>query len=60
MNTYMKAQIDNMISTLKIFQSSCELSATKDDGQIDKDEAKALKTINKATERFIKEIESLK
>ena len=60
MNTYMKAQIDNMISTLKIFQNSCELSARKDNGQIDKDEAKALKTINKAAERFIKEIESLK
>ena len=45
MNTFMRAQIDNMINTLKVFETGCEMAAKQDDGVIDKNEEKALKAL---------------
>ena len=59
MNPYIKAQIDNITATARMFQKSCELAASQDDGTISKEEAKMLKAINKATDRFIKDISNL-
>lgn len=60
MNYYIDSQITNMSLMAKTFIASCEMAARKDDGQINKDEEKSLKKLRKATEQFIKEIESIK
>lgn len=60
MNTYIDAQITNMITMAKTFEQSCKMAAMKNDGQIDKAEEKTLKRIKAATNHFIKELERLK
>lgn len=60
MNTFLKAQIDNMINTLNVFETSCEMAAVQDDGVIDKKEEKALKKLKKATADYIKVLQSIK
>lgn len=60
MNDYIKAQIFNMTTMVKTFEQGCKMAAMKNDGTIDKTEEKQLKKINKATQRFIKELESIK
>lgn len=53
-------QIRNMTMMVKTFEQSCQMAAAKDDGKTDKTEEKALKKINAACQRFIKELESIK
>lgn len=60
MNTYIDAQIVNMIAIVRTFEQSCKMAAMKNDGTIDKTEEKQLKKINAATQRFIKELEKIK
>ena len=60
MNSYIDAQIVNMVTMVKTFEQSCKMAAMKNDGQIDKAEEKQLKKINAATQRFIKDLEKLK
>ena len=60
MNHYIEAQITNMTIMAKTFEQSCRMAALKDDGKIDKTEEKAIKKISAATQKFIKELESLK
>lgn len=60
MNSYIDAQILNMINMVKTFEQSCKMAATKNDGQIDKAEEKQLKKIYAATQHFIKDLEKLK
>lgn len=60
MNSYIDAQIMNMKIIAKTFEQSCRMAAMKNDGQIDKSEEKTLKKISAATQKFIKELESIK
>ena len=60
MNSYIDAQIMNMKIMAKTFEQSCRMAAMKNDGQIDKAEEKTLKKISVATQKFIKELESIK
>lgn len=60
MNSFLRAQIDNMINTLKVFETGCELAARQDDGVVDKKENKQLKQLKKATADYIKTLESIK
>lgn len=60
MNTYMDAQITNIITIVKTFEASCTLTAAENDGHINKAEAKQLKKINKAADRFIRELEKIR
>ena len=60
MNSYIEAQIFNMKSMVKVFNQSCELAARKDDGQISKEEAKQLKQIKAAADKFCKELDKIK
>lgn len=60
MNQYISAQILNMVTMAKTFNQSCKMAATKDDGQIDRQEEKQLKKIDAAVSKFIKELESIK
>lgn len=59
MNQYINAQILNMTTMVKTFTQSCRMAALKDDGTIDRNEQKMLDKINKASERFIKELEAV-
>lgn len=60
MNSYIEAQISNMKAMVKVFNQSCELAARKDDEQISKEEAKQLKQIKTAAEKFCKELDKIK
>ncbi|MBQ7001996.1 MAG: hypothetical protein IJN67_13325 [Oscillospiraceae bacterium] len=59
MNYYLKAQIENMKSFTTTFKNACQLAVMQNDGSIDKEEAKILKKISKATERYVKELNSI-
>lgn len=60
MNYYIEAQITNIVSMARTFEASCKMAALKNDGTIDKEEEKALKKISAATQKFIKDLESIK
>ena len=59
-NSFLNGQIANMINTLKVFETGCELAARQDDGTVDGSEGKTLETIRKATEEYIRVLESLR
>lgn len=59
MNYYIDAQILNMKAMVKTFEQSCHMAAQKNDGIISPEEAKKLKKISAATQRFLKELEKL-
>lgn len=60
MNEYIRAQITNILIMTKTFEQSCKMAAMKDDGRIDTDEAKIIKKISKATERYQQELEKIR
>lgn len=60
MNEYITAQIAHMQTIVNTFEQSCRMAATKNDGKIDKNEAKKLKKIEAASKRFISDLEKLK
>lgn len=60
MNAYIHAQILNMQAMAKTFERSCEMAAMKDDGKINREEAKQLKRIKAAVESFCKELDKAK
>ena len=60
MNTYIKAQIVNMIAMTELFKKTCHTAAFKDDGSLSKEEEKTLKRINKAADSFLKELNAIK
>lgn len=58
-NPYLKAQIANQIMIANHFIKECEMQALKNDGKIDKEERKLLDKINKATDKYKKELSNL-
>lgn len=54
MNPFISTQCKNMVLMVQTFTHSCKMAAIKDDGQISKEEEKALKKINKAAEQFMR------
>ncbi len=59
MNFEIQAQILNMKNMVRNFEQICRVAATKDDGKISADEARTLKKINAASQRFLKELNKL-
>lgn len=59
MNQFIKASIDSHELLCKNFVKDLYLSARKDDGIIDKDEAKTIKKLDKATRKYIKELRKI-
>lgn len=59
MDSYMNSQCKTMIQQIELFKKACEMAALKNDGTIDAAEAKMLKKINKASDSFIRDIQSL-
>lgn len=60
MNIFIKSQIMNMTTMTKTFVDGCKMAALQDDGKTSKEEARQLKEIEKAAERFIKDLEKIK
>lgn len=60
MNIYIQGQIVNMESFAKTFLYSCKQAALKNDGSIDRSEEKLLRKIEKATEKYITQLNKLK
>ena len=58
-NNYLKMQIQNQIFAVDNFVSICTMSALKDDGKIDSDEAKLLKKLEKLTDDYKKGLNKL-
>ena len=59
MNPEMQKQVDHMILLLKNFGMVVEAAAMKNDGMIDKNERKIIDKIQKATNKYIKELNNL-
>lgn len=59
MEKYIQIQIQNMVTSLKIFEQTCEMSVGKD-GIITKAENREIKRIKKATEKYAKKLEAIK
>lgn len=60
MNSYIQAQITNMITLTRTFDQACDLAAMQDDGTKNREEAKKIKKLHAASEKFRKELESIK
>lgn len=60
MNSYIKAQILNITTMVKTFEQACEMAALKDDGKVSREEEKQLKKIKAASQKFRKELESIR
>ena len=59
MNTYMKNQCNNMLSSVTIFLKSCEMAAQQDDDKVSAAEQKVLDKLRKASERYTKQIQKI-
>ena len=59
-NTFINMQIDQMLASLDIFKSSCQLASLQDDGITSKEEEKLLKKLNEVTDQYYSELKKLK
>lgn len=59
MNSYIKAQCQQITSTVQMFNNVCKMAAMKDDGELSNKEKKELKRIEKATLQFTSEIQKI-
>lgn len=59
-NLGLKQQILNMTLMINSFKANCHYAALADDGQVDAEEQKILKQIDKASEKFLKELQKIK
>lgn len=59
MNTFLKSQCRNMIIMIDTFEQACKMAVIQDDGNISKDEQKALKKINDASAKFKAELKKI-
>jgi len=59
MNLEIQTQVLAMQNMVRNFGQICRVAAMKDDGKIDSDEAKTIKKIEAASQRFLKELNKL-
>jgi len=59
MNTYMEMSIKACVGYLDSFVQGMKVAALKDDGIVSREEEKILKKLNKATEKYKRELETL-
>ena len=58
-NSFLALELANMKLAANAFRQRCRASAVKDDGQIDAEEARILKKIDAATDKFLKELNKI-
>lgn len=56
-NQFMRIHIRNMKTSLQSFKLGLQLSATQDDGVIDREEKRDMKRLEKAADKFMEELE---
>jgi len=59
MNTYMEMSIKACVGYLDSFVQGMKVAALKDDGIVSREEEKILKKLNKAKEKYKRELETL-
>ena len=59
MNDYMRLQIRTMLTAVETFRNGMQMNALKDDGIIDKYEAKIIRKARKASDRYEKALKKL-
>lgn len=59
-NSFITQQCQNMITSIDLFESACQMAASKDDGIISKEEQKVLKKIKAAGDKFKRELTNIK
>jgi len=59
MNSYIRLEITNQVMNCKNFLLACHRGAYKDDGKMDKQEEKQLNRLEKATKKYVKELEKI-
>ena len=59
MNDHMKLQIRTMLVSIETFRNGMKIGALKDDGVIDKNEAKILRKAEKASEKYASQLKKL-
>lgn len=57
MNDYINAQILQMKAYAQSWRAACKMAALKNNGIIDKEEAKQLKRIEKAVQTFVTQLD---
>ena len=55
----MEASVKACVGYLRAFEQGMKVAAVKDDGQVSRDEARLLKKLNRATDRYIKHLERM-
>ena len=60
MNRFMQSQVNNVLLSMKTLDQSIEIAAKQDDGEISREEQKAIKQIRKAIQNFNKAISKIK
>ena len=56
-NQFMRIHVRNMKTSLQSFKLGLQLSATQNDGMIDREEKKDMKRLEKAADKFMEELE---
>lgn len=59
MNDHMKLQIKTMLVSIETFRNGMKIGAMKDDGIIDRNEAKIIRKAEKASERYAARLKML-
>ena len=59
-NAFLAMELVNMKIAANAFRQRCQAAALKDDGRIDDEEARILKKIDAATDKFLKELAKIK
>lgn len=60
MNPYLQAQIVNLQSMANNCKETCQWAAKQDDGVISRQEAKTLKAIERAIDKFVRDLKRIK
>ena len=60
MNRFMQSQVNNVLLSMNALDQSIEIAAKQDDGEISKEEQKAIMQIRKAIQNFKKAIDKIK
>ena len=58
-NVFLQTEIKNMELFAENFLQRCQAATIKDDGRIDPEEAKAMRKIHSATEKFLKQLSKI-
>ena len=58
-NQFMRIHVRNMKTSLQSFKMGLQLAAEQDDGAVDREEKRDMKRLEKATDKFMEELEKV-